>query len=683
MRRNLSSTNLLLAATLALGVGQVQALTELTDESMSGVTGEGIAFLPENLQVMMSEPDVNQAGALTNRGLDTGYIRLIPVGPLTDVATNDPIYGSYTGKGDVFLYGLGISKADGNSNSRLGDPIASWGTPGNPWLVKVQSESDVQDFSTTNITGNTVSYLNLEAPLYQPGVDGAAGADAYNLKLAWWADIFNRDPGVAENLASTGTQFDVGGAGRANRLRLQAIWDGLSVNGSHVRLFQTLGGATNSGGMSTFYNNTLGAAVLLRMNSGDSTGLIGTFSDSTTENTTYSGWNNVHGGWNSTLNAAASGGNCNNGGATNTAYTNQGSAGCRYIVQNRIRTDSKTRTQTWTPPSMDSVFRFSTRESGAGQGLLNTPAIVGGSAPSFDTDEGLYLYAPNINLPIGSIAQPLIAGVAADGRNITFELTRIPNKAETYTAIYNGGNCNVHQCAPGATHGSITIGSTNYDTGTNSLTAFTGDGAVGVSFGKQVAGAASITETASMTEVQYKQRELRTDSWRYSSWCSNSSWGVCNDVTHGTAYLRQWRYYDGVAYAYGPTAVTVPSSVTACETGGAFGSRTGCNNLRSISGTYDGYTYPLCVAKTTNCGTFYGTNSNRAWSYTAQGTWLTAQNSAVDALIGASNGVTGAPLVGNQASDPSVPATSFSGNLGSVVIDGILIQHMKFTTTGL
>ncbi|MQX54057.1 hypothetical protein [Alcanivorax sediminis] len=667
MRRNLSSTNLLLAATLALGVGQVQALTELTDESMSGVTGEGIAFLPENLQVMMSEPDVNQAGALTNRGLDTGYIRLIPVGPLTDVATNDPIYGSYTGKGDVFLYGLGISKADGNSNSRLGDPIASWGTPGNPWLVKVQSESDVQDFSTTNITGNTVSYLNLEAPLYQPGVDGAAGADAYNLKLAWWADIFNRDPGVAENLASTGTQFDVGGAGRANRLRLQAIWDGLSVNGSHVRLFQTQGGATNSGGMSTFYNNTLGAAVLVRMNSGDSTGLIGTFSDSTTENTTYSGWNNVHGGWNSTLNAAASGGNCNNGGATNTAYTNQGSAGCRYIVQNRIRTDSKTRTQTWTPPSMDSVFRFSTRESGAGQGLLNTPAIVGGSAPSFDTDEGLYLYAPNINLPIGSIAQPLIAGVAADGRNITFELTRIPNKAETYTAIYNGGNCNVHQCAPGATHGSITIGSTNYDGVNNLLTAYTGDGAVGVSFGKQVAGSATTMETRSITEVQYKQRRVLDSTWTSAYWCSTNGLTICYNYSSATGHLYQWqtRNSNGT-WTTNSTAVNTP--------GNASCSGRACSSTSAPTG----YSCP----EKAGC-TLWGTNTNRQWNYAVHGQWLTSSSAEVDALIGASNGVTGAPLVGNQASDPSVPATSFSGNLGSVVIDGILIQHMKFTTTGL
>lgn len=653
MRRNLSSTNLLLAATLALGVGQVQALTELTDESMSGVTGEGIAFLPENLQVMMSEPDVNQAGALTNRGLDTGYIRLIPVGPLTNVATNDPIYGSYTGKGDVFLYGLGISKADGNSNSRLGDTISSWGTPANPWLLKVETASNVQDFSTTNTTGKSVSYLNLEAPLYQPLVDGAAGADAYNLKFAWWADIFNRDPGVAENLASTGTQFDVGGAGRANRLRLQAIWDGLSVNGSHVRLFQTLGGATNSGGMSTFYNNTLGAAVLLRMNSGDSTGLKATITDSISSTPSVGNWTTVHGGWNSTLSSSTAGGDCGNGG---TGDYNETPSGCRYMVQNRISSDGKQRNITWTAPTTGSVFRISTRESAASpQGLLASPAIGGGSAPTFSADEGLYLYAPNINLPIGSVAQPLIAGVAPDGRNITFELTRIPNKPETYNAIYGGGNCNVHQCDPGATHGSITIGSTNYDSATNSMTAYTGDGAVGVSFGALGNNSVQTTSSAGAVEVRYAQRAEYTETWTQEYSCA---FWICG--SDRTGYLYQWRYYasDGSFVYYNDT--DTPSNA-------------------SCSG--------ISCSDTSGSTPMFGSTANRSWSPPcvnsgACGGWQTASNSEVNALIGAANGVTGVTAPAS-APDPDYANPSPLNNLGSVVIDGILIQHMKFTTTGL
>ncbi|MFW1786642.1 hypothetical protein ACG9XL_19985, partial [Acinetobacter nosocomialis] len=36
--------------------------------------------------------------------------------------------------------------------------------------------------------------------------------------------------------------------------------------GSQVRVFQTLDGATNAGGLSTSYNNTLGLGLLLRLN---------------------------------------------------------------------------------------------------------------------------------------------------------------------------------------------------------------------------------------------------------------------------------------------------------------------------------------------------------------------------------------------------------------------------------
>ncbi len=42
-----------------------------------------------------------------------------------------------------------------------------------------------------------------------------------------------RDPKIAENLTATGAQFDLGGAGRANRMRMQAIWDGLGINGTN------------------------------------------------------------------------------------------------------------------------------------------------------------------------------------------------------------------------------------------------------------------------------------------------------------------------------------------------------------------------------------------------------------------------------------------------------------------
>ena len=102
---------------------------------------------------------------------------------------------------------------------------------------------------------------------------------------------------------------------------------------------------------------------------------------------------------------------------------------------------------------------------------------------------------------LGSLYQPLILG--SDGANFSLELTRIPNKEDIYRKIYTdydnpnsnvyqGSTCNVYKCGNNgltgyqgnnATHSSITIGSTVYDASKNTLTAYKGADAVGVSFG--------------------------------------------------------------------------------------------------------------------------------------------------------------------------------------------------------
>ncbi|HEY4713102.1 MAG TPA: hypothetical protein VIH30_02500, partial [Aquirhabdus sp.] len=291
----------LLSAAMAM---PAYALQEISESDLGEATAEGIAFLPENTSLIFrgagTTTDANgvmtdavgittetTATILSDRTKDTGYIRYIPVGPLTTAATvSSNIYGATTGKADLFLYGLAISKGDRNYNKRFNDAagnankIASWGTSANPWLLKVETASSVSNFSSTNCTGAAdplckVSFLALEAPLYDLTLPttSATGADAYNLKVAFWADAFVRLPSVVENMGATGTQFDVGGAGRANRLRLQAVMDGLSVNGTILQLFQTLAGAksdaTNGHATNTFYNNTLGLAGVLRINSGD------------------------------------------------------------------------------------------------------------------------------------------------------------------------------------------------------------------------------------------------------------------------------------------------------------------------------------------------------------------------------------------------------------------------------
>ena len=422
------------------------ALQPLSDETLSSTTGEGIALVPQDAYFVF-QGENSTASDLTDRSKDTGYIHVIPVGPLTNAAldTNkDNVVDAKdhsVGKADLFVYGLALSKSDGNHNSRLANSdtaarIGSWGTATNPWILKVETENQVPNFDPNNkcVASDPkcqVPYLTLEAPLFNTAIptNVADGADAYKLKMGLWADAFVLDPSKREGDASV---YKLGATnqtveGRANRLRLQAIWNDFTINGSRLQVFQTLNGATNANGMSAFYNNTLGIAGLVRLNSGD---------------------------------------------AANLRTTNLN----------------------------DKVLRLSTRET-TNTNLLDSPAVNGTSAPIFDANEGLFIHNLNANLVLGSLYQPLILG--SDGANFSLELTRIPNKEDIYrkiytdydnpnSTVYQGSTCNVYKCGNNgltgyqgnnATHSSITIGSTVYDASKNTLTAYKGADAVGVSFG--------------------------------------------------------------------------------------------------------------------------------------------------------------------------------------------------------
>lgn len=638
-----------------LFVPYAYALQPINDDDLAAATGEGIAFLPENFSLLFQGANAANptAADLADRTKDTGYIRLIPVGPLTADATSNPVYGSVTGKGDLYLYGLAISQStraygvgrdSTDWNNRFSRNIDSWGSAANPWVFKVQTATNVPNFSALSPTdtGNgSVTYLALEAPRFHADTDNnltngvnaainglsAAEKSAYNLKLGLWADAFVRDPKIAENLTATGTQFDVGGAGRANRLRLQAVWDGFSLNGSQLQVFQTLGGATNSGGMSTFYNNTLGIAGLLRFNSGDGQNLRATVSQNAALSATTTTMLNDG-------NAAA----CNNG--TTASAPAYGNADCQNRTQ--IKQATNTANGVWTAPTTPSVLRFSTRETGTTQGLLNTPAINGGAAPSFDANEGLFIYNANINLVLGSLYQPLTVGVAADGKNVTLEIARIPNKESIYKQVYtnysdsnpatNGGyygsTCNIYQCGSNgdatyqgtnATHSSITIGSTSYNASNNTLTAYSGIEAVGISFGAMT----SRTNTVITQYTQIENQRRQQTSHTYG----------CNWLGANCSTANEWTYLkaDGT---FG-----VPNSTDSAQP-----------SLNNRSWTYATTNVPAAwvpIASTTYGG-----------GYTSTGTIPTTSTQNAAAL---------SPL----------------NNLGSTVIDGLLIQHMKITTKGL
>jgi len=476
------------------------ALEAMSDEKLSDTTGEGIALLPQNAYMVFQNAGANQSQdkILNDRSLDIGYINYVPVGPLSSLVQDTNKDGKVdksdhsVGKADLYLYGLALSKnASNNSNIRLDSgfndlgianaAIKSWGTAQNPWIFNVKTDKAVPKFGAG--VGDVTS-LNLEAPLYENiyvfGEDDRTvttnafkkdigGEDAYNLKLALWADAFVRDQSKPNNhqdqfrlgeLFSTTAPPSSGDPtkDRANRIRLQAIMQGFSINGSKLQLFQTLDGATNTGGMSLFYNNTLGLTGLIRLNSGDGSKLLGT-------------------------------------------------------VTNGI----------WTKPERLSnhVLRLSTQECGVGnvngcttgtvQGLLTTPALNGGTAPMFDANEGIYIYNLNTNLVLGSLYQPLIVG--SDGTNFSLEVARIPNKPAIYEKIYTayegsgsgingtltaddkkykGSTCNVYNCGTSsipdyqgsnATHSSISIGTVYSPDGGRTLLADKSVGAVGISFG--------------------------------------------------------------------------------------------------------------------------------------------------------------------------------------------------------
>ncbi|MEC7119428.1 MAG: hypothetical protein VXW65_05965 [Pseudomonadota bacterium] len=714
------------------------ALQPISDEEMSAATGEGIAFLPEDVSLRFNGADNNNGGQGT---FDTGYIRYIPVGPLTTEAA-----ASGAGKGDIFLYGLAISQSNqdygdartsADWNTRFGRTIDSWGTAENPWLLRVATDPDVPNFDVNDPNPDSVSFLSVEAPLARSNVAALSSVEqsAYNLKLGLWADAFVRDPSVAENMTATGSQFDLGGSGRENRIRLQAVWDGLSINGTQLQIFQTLGGATNAGGMSTSYNNTLGIAGVLRFNSGDGQNLRAIVSaGSATRNTPA--WTDH----------SATFGCGNNSTSFNTAA-------CQFRFRSRTVTDSVSDLN-WAVPALASVLRLSTRET-ANTGLLATPAINGGGAPAFDPNEGLYIYNLNTNLVLGSLYQPLTVGVADDGQNISLEIARIPNKESIYKRIYTdysgsdatylGSTCNFYQCGATrtlggvdyqgntATHSSISIGSTEYDAITNSLTAYSGVEAIGVSFGQLQSRFQAGPFISERFQLEFQQRQRRdstgvfTDRYRLrddgggtqedpfghpAGDCDGGGLFGLGSANCGRYINRQGFHTDWIYLTSNTGGVKVFGDAGGAYTTaelygtpmpGGIGATGNTNNPGSpfMQGLHD------CVGGITNnnCNGASGGNGdgvygvgviridaqvgNRSWALNAtrNNTWFVAgsnpntQENVVFREI--------LPAFANTPTDviPATPTVAINpsalNNYGSAVIDGLLIQHLKFTTRGL
>lgn len=587
-------------------------------------------------------------------------------------------YDRAVGKADIFLYGLAISKAnnadplstnervgvlkDGSNTTTGGTPtainkISSWGTPSNPWLFKAETKNGIPTFTPDTFTGSTrnkntdtgsVTYLALEAPLYEYVYDntgaldqspevltGGLTNDAYKLKLGLWADAFVRNPYVSENSndrfnfgttagllgTAPATTFDTT---RANRLRLQGVFNNFSLNGSNLKIFQTLNGAGTTGGLSPFYNNTLGMSGVIRLNSGDSRTVKATYTPGS-ETRQYrkdssSAWVNgtqdpVTKVWSSTewktpgTSTTAFGDGCGS------ASTDFSSENCLYRFRSRQVKDSMTG-YTWTPPKPNevSILRLSTKEANDDSGIATTPALSSTPlAPTFDNEEGIHIYNPNINLVLGNLYQPVIFG--SDGKNFSLEIARIPNKQEIYSKIYtryagdtgdagvtySGSTCNVYQCGTtveiggrkyqgaDATHSSITIGTVDYNAANNTLTANGGDEAIGISFG--VLKDQSVTFTGSQgtvirNEVQYQQRQQRTRNYTLTDRYTLRAGGDQGLVSSQT--------YEQVD-PYGASTIS-------CNTGWSFSGRS-CSvesgRWQNITGQHDDWVYLYDIDSTT------------------------------------------------------------------------------------
>ncbi|RKG52675.1 hypothetical protein D7V64_08805 [Acinetobacter cumulans] len=159
-------------------------------------------------------------------------------------------------KADIFIYGLALSKSNGNMNQRFSNQGINWGTAENPWLFRSGTAKDIQQYNAQNKAD--IAYIALEAPLAQVG--GNATED--KIKLGFWTDIFSRTLDSSNKVNQlTGAPAD--GLDKDYRLRAQFVANGLSIDGSQVRLFQTQPSTI------TQQSQTLGMASILRLNTND------------------------------------------------------------------------------------------------------------------------------------------------------------------------------------------------------------------------------------------------------------------------------------------------------------------------------------------------------------------------------------------------------------------------------
>lgn len=253
----------LLPILLAVSSSFACALDTISDEDLGSVTGEGIAFLPENFQIAFN---------------DLAYIQAIP--------TSLPI--GNTNVADMYWYGVQFTGANsagantGNVTSRAGYTTATtnpWGSADNPWVLKVESPVALT-YSTSTAATTAVAYpvFNYYAPRAlaadqsaqavdgttpsNPGQINKAKADGVyqsinngGLKYSFWGDIIVRDRNTWGCASNPTTCAEV------SRMQSQSIWNDFTMNGSRFSIFQNT------------YDQSFGFSWINRLNSA-STGMM-------------------------------------------------------------------------------------------------------------------------------------------------------------------------------------------------------------------------------------------------------------------------------------------------------------------------------------------------------------------------------------------------------------------------
>ena len=249
----------LAVAISAMLSGHALALEAISDEAMSEATGEGIALLPEDFKFVMEDSDAS-------------YINLIPRGPTKGP---DGIVGTADDpkRADLYIRNLSITADDESPTRASAASIDSWGSGANPFLIAVKSESH-PDYVTSGVSR---SFLRIETPNYCPagtvaeaggpcpaGADTGAALSAYNLRLGLMLDILSKDSTQSEGYTVGGEAYTGNDLFGGRGISFQAIWNGLSINGSRIDIFQTPDGAPAAVGSQA--NNTLGIRALIRLN---------------------------------------------------------------------------------------------------------------------------------------------------------------------------------------------------------------------------------------------------------------------------------------------------------------------------------------------------------------------------------------------------------------------------------